>query len=173
MSIHKAPSELGDAVRSLRPYFVRASWFSLFSSLLVLMPSWYMLEVYDRVVNSRSHMTLAMVTLLVLLAYVLMEVLEWARSEVMQAAGHSLDARLRTRVFGVTFEASLKRMSAGAQPLADLRTVRDFFHSPMLLAVMEAPVSSVFLVLIFFIHPLLGWVTLVAAHGAGVCGLAQ
>lgn len=163
MSINKAPTELGAAVGALRPYFVRASWFSLFSSLLVLMPSWYMLEVYDRVVTSRNHMTLAMVTLLVLLAYVLMEVLEWARSEVMYAAGQKLDVQLRKRVFDATFEAALKRTPGGAQPLADLRTVREFFHSPMLLAVMEAPVSSVFMVLIFFIHPLLGWVTLVAA----------
>jgi ABC-type protease/lipase transport system fused ATPase/permease subunit len=50
----------------LRPYFKRAAWLSVVASLLVLAPSAYMLEVYDRVVNSRSHMTLAMLTLLVL-----------------------------------------------------------------------------------------------------------
>ena len=58
MSTLKTPSELRQAVLSLRPYFVRASWFSVFSCLLILAPSGYMLEVYDRVVNSRSHMTL-------------------------------------------------------------------------------------------------------------------
>ena len=50
----KPPSELKLALDDLRPYFVRAGWFSLFSSLLILIPSWYMLEVYDRVVNSQS-----------------------------------------------------------------------------------------------------------------------
>ena len=59
-------SELREAVASLKPYFVRAAWFSVACSLLVLAPSGYMLEVYDRVVSSRSHTTLAMLTLLVL-----------------------------------------------------------------------------------------------------------
>lgn len=64
----------------LRPFYVRAAWFSLCASLLVLAPSGYMLEVYERVVNSRSHATLFWLTVLVLGAFVLMEVLEWARS---------------------------------------------------------------------------------------------
>ena len=57
------PSELSKAVSTLRPYFVRSFWFSICSCLLVLAPTGYMLEVYDRVVNSRSHMTLLMLTL--------------------------------------------------------------------------------------------------------------
>ena len=59
-------SELREAVASLKPYFVRAAWFSVACSLLVLAPSAYMLEVYDSVESSRSHTTLAMMTLLVL-----------------------------------------------------------------------------------------------------------
>ena len=86
MNPKQKPSELREAIASLRPYFVRSGWFSLVCSMLVLAPSGYMLEVYDRVVNSRSHTTLIMLTLLVLGAYLLMELLEWARSEVMRAA---------------------------------------------------------------------------------------
>ncbi len=164
MSIKKPPTELQTAVADLRPYFVRAGWFGLFSCLLVLMPSWYMLEVYDRVVNSRSTMTLAMLTLLVMGAYVVMEMLEWARSEVMHEGGMALDAKLRRRVFAAIFEANLRRLPGGTtQPLNDLRTVRDFLHSPVLLGAMESPVSLVFLLLIFFINPLLGWVTMATA----------
>ena len=164
MSIKKPPTELQTAVADLRPYFVRAGWFGLFSCLLVLMPSWYMLEVYDRVVNSRSSMTLAMLTVLVMGAYVVMEMLEWARSEVMHEGGMALDAKLRRRVFAAIFEANLRRLPGGTtQPLNDLRTVRDFLHSPVLLGAMESPVSLVFLVLIFFINPLLGWVTMATA----------
>ena len=91
MSTLKKPSELHLAVVSLRPYFVRAAWFSLISCLLILAPSGYMLEVYDRVVNSRNHLTLVMLTLLVLGAYLLMEVLEWARAEILHEAGLRLD----------------------------------------------------------------------------------
>ena len=164
MSIKKPPTELQTAVADLRPYFVRAGWFGLFSCLLVLMPSWYMLEVYDRVVNSRSSMTLAMLTVLVMGAYVVMEMLEWARSEVMHEGGMALDAKLRRRVFAAIFEANLRRLPGGTtQPLNDLRTVRDFLHSPVLLGAMESPVSLVFLLLIFFINPLLGWVTMATA----------
>ncbi len=164
MSTLKTPSELRQAVMSLRPYFVRASWFSVFSCLLILAPSGYMLEVYDRVVNSRSHMTLAMLTLLVLGAYVLMEILEWARAEILHEASLQLDNQLRNRVFGAIFEANLKRMPGGSvQPLNDFRVVREFLYSPPLLALMEAPVSLVFLGLVFAISPVLGWSAVVGS----------
>ena len=158
MSTLQTPSELRQAVMSLRPYFVRAAWFSVLSCMLILAPSGYMLEVYDRVVNSRSHLTLAMLTLLVLGAYMLMEVLEWARAQIMHDAGLKLDAQMRNRIFTAIFEANLKRIPGGSlQPLNDFRTLRDFLGSPPLLAMMEAPVSLVFLALIFAVSPLLGW----------------
>ena len=150
--------ELRVALQQLRPYFVKASWFGLLSSVLVLMPSWYMLEVYERVVNSRSHNTLWMLTLLVVGAYVLMEVLDWARSEVMRAAGVALDENMAQRVFHAVFDANLRRVPGGTQqPLQDFRLIRDFFNSPALLAVMDVPMSAVLLVLLFLVSPVLGW----------------
>ena len=164
MSTLKKPSELHQAVVSLRPYFVRSAWFSLFSCLLILAPSGYMLEVYDRVVNSRNHLTLVMLTLLVLGAYVLMEVLEWARSEIMHAAGLRLDELMRNRIFTAIFEANLQRIPGGGlQPLNDFKTVREFLGSPPVLALMEAPVSLVFLALVFTISPMLGWAAVVGS----------
>ena len=164
MSTLKPPSELRLAVSSLRPYFVRAAWFSLFSCLLVLAPSGYMLEVYDRVVNSRNHLTLVMLTLAVLGAYLLMEVLEWARAQIMHEAGAQLDAQLRSRIFSAIFQANLKKIPGGSlQPLNDLRTLRDFLGSPPLLALMEAPVSLVFLGLVFAVSPVLGWAAIVGS----------
>lgn len=164
MNPNKPPSELREAIVSLRLYFVRAGWFSLVASLLVLAPSGYMLEVYERVVNSRSHMTLMMLTLLVLGAYVLMEVLEWARSEVMRAASVELDGAMSERIFGAIFEANLRRLPGGTQqPLNDFRQVRDFLFSPALLALMESPIAFVMMVLLFLISPVLGWSSLVFA----------
>ena len=164
MSSHKPPSELHRAVMSLRPYFVRAAWFSLCSCLLVLAPSGYMLEVYDRVVNSRNHLTLVMLTVLVLAAYLLMEILEWARAEIMHEAGLALDGRLRNRIFSAIFDANLKRIAGGSlQPLNDFRTVRDFLGSAPLLALMDAPVSLIFLALVFAVNPVLGWSAVVGA----------
>ena len=164
MNPNTPASELHQAIAALRPYFVRAGWFSVLASLLVLAPSGYMLEVYDRVVNSRSHMTLWMLTLLVLGLYLLMEVLEWARSETMRAASVELDNKMSGRIFTAVFEANLRRLPGGTQqPLNDFRQVRDFLFSPALLALMEAPVALVMVVLLFLISPVLGWSALVFA----------
>lgn len=164
MSSNKPPSELGTAVNELMPYFRQAALFSVFASLLILAPSVYMLEVYDRVVNTRSHMTLAMLTVVVLFAFVMMEVLEWVRSVVMHEASLVFDRRMSGRIFTAIFEANLKRMPGGsAQPMNDFRSVRDFLSAPVVLALMEAPVALTFLILIFAISPVLGWSAVVAA----------
>jgi ATP-binding cassette subfamily C exporter for protease/lipase len=164
MSQTKPPSELREAITGLQPFFKQAAWFSFFSSLLILMPSIYMLEVYERVVNSRSHTTLAMLTVLVIASFILMELLEWVRSEVMHNAAMALDRRLSKRICLAIFEANLKKMAGGSiQPMNDFRTLRDFLCAPVLTALMEAPVSLIFLVLIFAISPVLGWSAVVAA----------
>ena len=164
MNPNKPVSELREALGGLSPFFWRAGWISLIASLLVLAPSAYMLEVYDRVVNSRSHMTLWMLTLLVVGAFIVMEVLDWARGQLMHDASVALDQRLSVRVFNAIFEANLKRAPGGTiQPMNDFRTLRDFLNTPVLIACMEAPVSLVFLVLIFAMSPVLGWSAVVAA----------
>src|SRR5512133_203133 len=96
-------TELSRAVAVLRPYFMKAFWFSLVGSLLILAPTGFMLEVYDRVVNSRNHMTLVMLLLLVVFAYVVMEVMDWARVRILQAAGVSLDQKVADRIFAAMF----------------------------------------------------------------------
>jgi|CXWL01.1.fsa_nt_gi ATP-binding cassette subfamily C exporter for protease/lipase len=165
MNPAKNSSELRQALGELQPYFKRAAWLSVVASLLILAPSAYMLEVYDRVVNSRSHTTLAMLTLLVLAVFVVMEVLDWARGQLMHEASLALDKQVSGRVFNAIFEANLKRVAGGTtQPMNDFRTLREFLNTPVLIACMEAPVALVFLVLIFAMSPMLGW----SAVGAAV-----
>ena len=91
MNSQSTPSELTLAFEPLKPVIFKTIGFSTLISLLALMPSVYMLEVYDRVVNSRSSMTLLMLTVLVVLAYAVMELLEKIRSALMRAAGVQLD----------------------------------------------------------------------------------
>ncbi len=160
----KPGSELKEALLALRPYFKRAFWFSLVSSLLILAPTGYMLEVYDRVVNSRSFSTLAMLTVAVIGAYIVMELLEWSRAQILHAAGVELDRRLGERIFSAIFAANLRRLPGGnVQPMSDFRVLRDFIQSPAVTAAMEAPVALVMMVLIFAISPVLGWVAVVGA----------
>lgn len=159
-----APSELLKIFKPMWPAARRVFVFSLIAGLLVLAPSVYMLEVYDRVVNSRSHLTLLMLTVAVLAAYALMEYLEWVRSEMLHDMGHQADAIVSPRLFNLIFEANLRRLPGGTlQPKNDWRTVRDFLPSPFVLALMETPVAVVFLVLVYLISPVLGWVTLASA----------
>lgn len=158
MNPDKKSSELAAALLALKPAYWRAFGFALVAGLLVLVPTLYMLEVYDRVVNSRNHMTLAMLTLLVLLAYVVMEVLDWARAETLREAGVALDRALAPRVFQAIYESNLRRPGAASiQPMHDFRTLRDFLHHPLLGSLMESPVSLVFALILFLMSPALGW----------------
>ena len=158
------PSELALAFEPLKPVLMRAAGFSMIISLLALSPTVYMLEVYERVVNARSGMTLAMLTVVVVLCYAVMEILEKVRGAMMRAAGVQLDEKLSERVYNAMFQAFLKRhVSGGTQVLNDLKLVREFLFNPALLAVLEAPVALVALALIFAFNPLLGWSAVLGA----------
>ncbi len=164
MKPHSPPSELSQALEPLRPEIYRAIGFSLIISFLALSPTVYMLEVYDRVVNSRSDVTLLMLTLMVILAYAVMELLEKVRGALMRASGVLLDAALSKRVYDAMFTGFFKRQLGGnMQVLNDLKLVREFLANPALMAVMEAPVALVALALIFAISPILGWSAVVGA----------
>ena len=158
------PSELSLALDTIRPAIVRAALFSMIISFMALAPTVYMLEVYDRVVNSRSGMTLAMLTLMIVGAYAVMEILEKVRGALLRAAGVALDEKLSKRVYDAMFQGFSKRQVGGSmQVLNDLRLIREFLPNPALLAVMEAPVALLALALIFAINPLLGWSAVVGA----------
>ena len=165
-------SELAQALAVLRPYFKRAFWYSLVASLLVLAPTGFMLEVYDRVVTSRNHFTLLMLVILVVGAYAVMELLEWARSQILFAAGLALDQQMGDRIFSAMFAANLRRQPGGtAQAMGDFRVVREFLHSGVVVALMEAPVAIVFLILLFAISPVLGWFSVAGAIAQTGIGL--
>jgi len=164
MKIPDKRSELREALTGQKKYFQNALFFSFFTNLLVMAPTIYMLEVYDRVVNSRSGMTLAMLTLLVVGLYALMEALEWVRMEVLQFAGRRFDAKTSERVFDSVFEANLRRIpGTSVQALNDLRTVREFLASPALIAIMDAPLAMLYIVVLFMINTTMGYMAIVGA----------
>jgi ATP-binding cassette subfamily C exporter for protease/lipase len=145
------------------PVVKRAMAFTLVISVLSLAPTWYMFEVYDRVVNSLNVTTLLMVTLLLLGLLALMEALEWVRGQLLLQAGLLLEARLGSRVFDAVYQSNLIRPTGSAQPLNDLRSLREFLASPALTAILDAPTAALFLVLLFLIHPALGGFALILA----------
>lgn len=157
------PSELKQALHALYGPFRQVLFFSLFTNFLVLSSTGYMLEVYDRVLNSRSHSTLLMLTVLVLLAYALMETLEWVRADMLHRTGLRLDAALNARVFNAVFYVKLAGVPGISQSLNDLRTFRDFLSSPTILSVLDTPIAFLILLLIYWISPVLGIVSLSVA----------
>ena len=156
-------SGLRPALAAVLPALKPVLLLGVLINLLSLAPTLYMLEVYDRVVNSRNHTTLAMLTVLVVGLYAIMQVLEWARGQMLQGAGLRFESRLADRVFDAAFVSNLRLGRSSGQPLNDLRVLRDFFAAPALTALMDAPLALAFLLLIFIISPFLGWFSLVVA----------
>lgn len=159
MSFLKKKSELQAELSDALPYFYRTLLFSVFTNLLVLAPTVYMLEVYGRVVNSQSYRTLAMLTVLVIGSYALLESLEWIRAQVQHQAGHHFDERLRTRVFDMVFAARIQHMpeSRSALAFSDLKVIREFIGSSVMLSIIDAPFALLVLVVLFLIDPAIGW----------------
>ena len=165
-------SELRTALSTLRQFFNRAVMFSVFVNVLVLAPTLYMLQVYGRVVNSRSTETLLMLTVLIVGIYMVMEFIDWVRNKLVHAAGLRLDRQLGDRIFNATFEARLRNLPLGITPLTDLRNLRGFLSSPACLAIMDAPISLLLIVIIFGMSALLGALVLVAAIAMLAVGYA-
>lgn len=154
--------EIARIVLAMRHTFVTAGAFSFFINALMLVPSIYMIQVYDRVLMSRNEMTLLMITLITLGLYLLLGLIEWVRSQLLVRAGIELDERLRDRVFTATFSATLK--GAGGNPsqaLADLNNLRQFLTGSGLFAFFDAPWTPIYLVVITLLHPLLGLISLI------------
>ncbi len=133
-------TELREALLGLGKLFRQAVFFSVFTNFLALTPTVYMMQVYGRVLDSRNYTTLAMLTLLVVMMYIFMEVLDWARAEILHRASLKLDDQLNDRIFNVSFYAKLRGAQGGPRAPEDMRALRDFIASPTLLAVLDAPI---------------------------------
>lgn len=156
-----APTELQVALKRARSAFMATAVFSFFINLLMFVSPLYMIQVYDRVLASRSVPTLVMLTLAAFGALAVMALLEWVRSRLLVRTGVRLDEELNGRVFSSIFRWSMHQPgSASSQALRDLDSVREFLTGSGLLALFDAPWVPLFLAVAFFLHPLIGLVSL-------------
>jgi len=160
-----APSALRDALQACRSLFLSAGFFSFFINLLVLVPTIYMMQIYDRVLTSNSESTLIMLTLIVLFLFIVMGGLEWVRSQVLIVAGTRLDRLLGARTFDSVFRQTLASGGkvATAQPLSDLLQLRQFLSGPGPLAFFDAPWLPLYIAVMFLFHPWYGVCTIASA----------
>ncbi|MDR1424104.1 MAG: type I secretion system permease/ATPase [Azoarcus sp.] len=169
MNLEAVVPEARAALGAQRPMFLRAALFSAVIGALMLAPSFYMLEVYDRVITSRSVRTLIMLTLLLALAYGVLHLLQWARQGVLRQAAEGFDRELGARIHAVVFRAGLLGTRALAQRgLHDFATVREFVGGTMMAGLMDIPMALLLVGVIFCIDPVLGWFALASAVVQGL-----
>lgn len=155
-------NEIELVLLSFKRTFYTVGTFSAITNLLMLVPSLYMLQVYDRVLQSRNEYTLLMLTLLMLGAYMFMSALELMRTFVLVRVGARFDMQLNKRVYTAAFEQNLKRAGGNAgQSLSDLTNLRQFLTGNALFAFFDAPWFPVYLLVIFLFEWQLGLFALV------------
>lgn len=154
-------NEIAQALVGFKSAFRTVGVFSAIINLIMLVPSIYMLQVYDRVLPSRNEITLLMLTLIMLGAYAFMSALEFVRSFVLVRVGAKLDMQLNKRVYTAAFEHNLRRGGTNAgQALSDLTNIRQFLTGNALFAFFDAPWFPFYLAVIFLFEPGLGFFAL-------------
>jgi len=161
-------SELTRALWAFRREFLMVGVFSMVANVLMLSPTLYMLQVFDRVMSSRSELTLLAMSLITLFLFGVMAFAEWMRSRVLVRSGVRLDALLGTRVFNASFDAHLapSRVSP-ARSFGDLIQIRQFLTGQGILAFFDTPWTPIYMGVLFILHPILGFLALFFAAVQG------
>ena len=169
-----APSRLGDrsqrsdlaaALIACRGAFIGTAVISGMSNILMLTGAMFMLEVYDRVLPSRSTATLVGLVVLVAGLYAALGILDAIRGRILARIGGALDETLSGRVYDTLVRLPLRigSRSEGNQPLRDLDAIRSYFSSLGPVALFDLPWIPLYLAICFVFHPLLGFTALAGA----------
>ena len=151
-------SLLGRVMWKFRREFAWVGVFSFFVNVLMLTPTLYMLQVFDRVMISGSGLTLIALTLITILFFLCMGFAEWVRSRLLVRAGVRFDEALSGRLFSASFESRLNGSSAKPlQAFVDLNTLRQFLTGNGVFAFFDTPWTPVYILVLFLMHPVLGW----------------
>ncbi len=158
-------SELAEALAACRNALIGVAVFSGMSNILMLTGAFFMLEVYDRVLPSRSVPTLVGLTIIAITLFVAMGVLDLIRARVLVRIGASLDEALSGRVYETLIQIPLRtgNRSDGLMPLRDLDNLRSFLSGMGPIAFFDLPWLPIYIVICFLFHPLIGLTALLGA----------
>jgi ATP-binding cassette subfamily C protein EexD len=161
----KLKTDLEQALIACKSSFLTVGFFSLFINLLLLVPPFYMLQVYDRVLSSSSITTLVMLTLIMVVMMITYGALEWVRSRILIRVSTRLDMLLSHRLFNASFKQALYTNGtvASAQPLNDLTGLRQFMTGNGLFAFFDAPWLPIYVGIMFYFHFWFGCLTVAGA----------
>ena len=155
--------ELRAVLNESRAAFFAIGIFSFFVNMLVLTGSIYSLQVYDRVLSSRSEPTLVVLTVLLVALYAIMGVLDHMRARIAARIGARFQAKLEMRVFRIVIDRTMLASQGinTTTALRDLDSVQRALSSPAVFSVFDIPWTPVFVVIIFIFHPLMGVVAVI------------
>lgn len=152
-----------DSLKTIRLAFVAVGLFSFAINLLMLTGPLFMLQIYDRILTSRSVSTLVALFVLVVGLYTFMGIFDLLRVRVLSRAGYCLDHRLNVSTYTTWISQSIRGGTDVYKPLNDLSTIRTFMGSAALLAVFDLPWFPFFLGVVFLLHVQLGVLALAGA----------
>ncbi|WP_417330057.1 type I secretion system permease/ATPase [Halomonas cupida] len=157
-------NDLRKVLNYCRGSFLHVGIFSLFINLLMLVPPLYMLQVYDRVITTRSAETLLMLTLVVVFLFMVMGGLELMRSRILVRVGNKLDVLISPRLYHAMFQRTLMMPGKpSAQPLSDLTALRQFLSGNGLFAFFDTPWVPIYIAVLALFHPWFGLFAIAAA----------
>lgn len=160
----KTQTLVNQALLACRGYLLTAVGFSLFINLLMFVSPLYMLQVYDRVLTSRSNVTLLMITLVAMGLLVVYALLEMSRTQLLVRTGIKFDSLLSGNLFRTIFRGHLRNPGgAYSQALRDMDTLREFLTGSGIIVFCDAPWVPVYIAVCFIFHPYLGLLALVGA----------
>lgn len=154
-----APSRLRGYLKLFRSELLSIAIYSMLTNLLMLVPTLYLLQLYDRIMQSRSEMTLLAITLITLLLFGVMALADWLRSRVAVRAGMRLDTLLTSRLFALGMSQQ-EGANVSQQALQDLTLLRQFVTGSGMFAFFDLPWTLVYVAVLFILSPVLGWLAI-------------
>ncbi|NBB47171.1 type I secretion system permease/ATPase [Rhizobium sp. CRIBSB] len=153
------------ALKQLRSTFLTVAAVSAVTNVLMLTGPLFMMQVYDRVLASRSVPTLVALSLLAVGLYLFLGVLELLRSRILTRVGQRIEENLGDATFRAVMVLPLRmsRKEAVSQPIRDLEQIRQFMGGPGPVAICDMPWLPLYVGILFLFHPLLGWLAIVGA----------
>lgn len=150
-------SRLSTAFRSCRVALANAALFSCIINLLMLAGPLFMLQVYDRVLASKSVPTLVVLTMLVGGLFIFLGLFDIIRSRIAVRIARRVDEQVNAPLFAAVIEhANRQTTRVQIQPLRDLETLRQFLSGPNLGTLFDLPWTPIYIAVIFLLHPQLG-----------------
>ena len=155
------PNALTEVLLTFKKEFIVVGIFSAVVNLLMLTPTLYLLQVFDRVLNGQSVTTLLVVSLITLFLFAMMAFGEWARSILLVKTGVKLDQALSKKVFLSSFLSYLNPSeSEPSKAFGYLIAMRQFMTGNGVFALFDSPWLPIYIAVLFLLHPLLGWLAI-------------